>query len=264
MIRTLVTIGLVVIGLSGWPGVATAGGLPAATGFVDCVLTDGSAYVYDGTLCDTGGTRSTRSLGPVAGLMASTAYPGNFASYDTGGSGFLTYYFMISGPITGNLIPVDVDYRLHASHTGSDGAFAEIIATAGSDIYTPPSSDSRVICTDPVCSDNSVEVAGTLHLMTRVGLIGSIFLEDEVTGTFSPDAASALVFADPFIHVDRSFPGYAAYSVELSDGVANALPGTVPEPASWIIMIAGFGTIGATARRKRQAAQSCSEVYSLN
>jgi PEP-CTERM motif len=31
--------------------------------------------------------------------------------------------------------------------------------------------------------------------------------------------------------------------------------GAVPEPASWAMLITGFGIIGATMRRRRQAAQ---------
>lgn len=36
--------------------------------------------------------------------------------------------------------------------------------------------------------------------------------------------------------------------------LTNAIPGGVPEPASWALMIAGFGLVGAAARRRKPVA----------
>ncbi|MFN7174747.1 MAG: PEPxxWA-CTERM sorting domain-containing protein [Thermaurantiacus tibetensis] len=36
-------------------------------------------------------------------------------------------------------------------------------------------------------------------------------------------------------------------------GVSLAIAGAVPEPATWAMLIAGFGLVGAAARRRRQA-----------
>jgi hypothetical protein len=57
---------------------------------------------------------------------------------------------------------------------------------------------------------------------------------------------------DPLIYIDPGFAGASDYSIELSPGVANALPG-VPEPAAWTMMLTGFGLLGLAARRRRAA-----------
>ena len=44
--------------------------------------------------------------------------------------------------------------------------------------------------------------------------------------------------------------------IVLYDGPTEPLPAsvTVPEPATWALLIAGFGLVGAAARRRRAAA----------
>ncbi len=51
----------------------------------------------------------------------------------------------------------------------------------------------------------------------------------------------------------RNFDGLQA-SVRL-DGTLSAVPG-VPEPATWSLLVAGFGIIGATIRRRKSAASN--------
>jgi hypothetical protein len=34
---------------------------------------------------------------------------------------------------------------------------------------------------------------------------------------------------------------------------AISIPGAVPEPATWLMMLGGFGAIGGTMRRRREA-----------
>jgi len=59
---------------------------------------------------------------------------------------------------------------------------------------------------------------------------------------------------DPYFFIDPAFlaanPGY---SLIFSDGIGNpfiGLPG-VPEPATWTMLILGFGAIGGMLRRSR-------------
>ena len=41
------------------------------------------------------------------------------------------------------------------------------------------------------------------------------------------------------------------FDIEMADNVvANAIPNAVPEPAAWIMMLAGFGAIGGVLRRR--------------
>ena len=56
-----------------------------------------------------------------------------------------------------------------------------------------------------------------------------------------------------YIAWSRSALGSQAFIADLAPDGASVLANAVPEPASWALMIAGFGTIGAAARRRRTA-----------
>ena len=71
------------------------------------------------------------------------------------------------------------------------------------------------------------------------------FLLDSIGGK-TPGTAYA--FIDPLIAVNPAFSGAAALTVTLPPGIANT---TVPEPASWGLMLCGLGLAGANLRSKR-------------
>ena len=81
------------------------------------------------------------------------------------------------------------------------------------------------------------------------------------TGMFDPfsitQAFSGYVNA---LHDDGHMGRYAQFGFEFG-GQANAfsLTRSVPEPASWALMIAGFGMVGAAQRRvaRRQRGAAC-------
>ncbi|QYE33556.1 PEPxxWA-CTERM sorting domain-containing protein (plasmid) [Polymorphobacter sp. PAMC 29334] len=50
---------------------------------------------------------------------------------------------------------------------------------------------------------------------------------------------------DVFVHYDNIIAGGTEYKFDLS-----AASGAVPEPASWALMICGFGFVGASMRRR--------------
>jgi hypothetical protein len=58
------------------------------------------------------------------------------------------------------------------------------------------------------------------------------------------------VYADPVFSFAGPTPGY---SLSFSDGIGNASPAGVPEPASWALMLLGFGGLGRALRRRRAA-----------
>ncbi len=57
-----------------------------------------------------------------------------------------------------------------------------------------------------------------------------------------------------YIAWSRSALGSQALIADLAPDGASVTAGAVPEPASWALMIAGFGVTGAMARRRRTAA----------
>ena len=48
--------------------------------------------------------------------------------------------------------------------------------------------------------------------------------------------------------------GFANTAGTITQFTGTALAGTVPEPASWALMIGGFGLVGASLRRRRAVA----------
>lgn len=78
--------------------------------------------------------------------------------------------------------------------------------------------------------------------------------------TGSPDGVSALVAGDTYYGLRFSANGvdYKGYAGVTSDGsTINRIgytPSDVPEPATWALMIAGFGGVGMAMRRRRRQA----------
>lgn len=96
---------------------------------------------------------------------------------------------------------------------------------------------------------------------------GSVFMSIHVRAGavgLSARTGTASAYIDPFISLNFGGSGLNAndYTLTLGDGsVANAsadgftgAAGGVPEPASWTLMIAGFGLAGAALRRRRMVA----------
>ena len=69
---------------------------------------------------------------------------------------------------------------------------------------------------------------------------------------------SDTLFDEVHLQVRNSTGPFSAGAFEAGayDAVTltNAIPGGVPEPASWALMIAGFGLVGAAARRRKPVA----------
>lgn len=96
---------------------------------------------------------------------------------------------------------------------------------------------------------------------------GSVFMSMHVragASGLSARTGTAYAYIDPFISLNFGGSGLDAanYSLTLGDGsVANASAdgftgggGGVPEPASWALMITGFGLAGTALRRRRTVA----------
>ena len=57
--------------------------------------------------------------------------------------------------------------------------------------------------------------------------------------------------ADPAF--EASNPGYGHFSSLLSNGRTIVGVSNAPEPASWALMLGGFGLVGSAMRRRRTA-----------
>jgi len=93
----------------------------------------------------------------------------------------------------------------------------------------------------------------TLHDASAVQF-GSDFLD--FTNTVNRDFALTLTAINPAIAVSSSGPARsfrAAGTGSFSSDPAPLVNGAVPEPASWALMLAGFGAVGTAMRRRKIA-----------
>jgi hypothetical protein len=65
--------------------------------------------------------------------------------------------------------------------------------------------------------------------------------------------ASAMASIDPFLSVSPSCDCASDFNLVLSDGINNNAP-TVPEPATWTLMLIGFAGLGAAAYHRTKGA----------
>ena len=104
----------------------------------------------------------------------------------------------------------------------------------------------------------AVNVGGAVEVYDGLNGAGNLLATLNLTTTASTCAGLG-VFC-PFLPFGVNFAG-TAKSISFA-GVANQIvfdditfgssrPGTVPEPASWALMIGGFGMVGAALRRRR-------------
>ena len=103
----------------------------------------------------------------------------------------------------------------------------------------------------PSCSDGeTVTAAGLTNGFTQPGVIGCWTHQG-----YAQDHFGALGFTLSFFDADPAFaalnPGYGGFSSLLSNGRTVVGVSNAPEPASWAMMLGGFGLIGGALRRRQ-------------
>lgn len=61
---------------------------------------------------------------------------------------------------------------------------------------------------------------------------------------------------DPAFFTGANAGKQSLYSLSFSNGIVNGLTGAVPEPATWVMLLLGFGMIGGALRRRQFAGTS--------
>jgi hypothetical protein len=183
-----------------------------------------------------------------ASLTVSTAPGGAVTAVTPGGTanGFFvvgseSYYAEVLGPSLA--VPLRLYFNLSASSDAGVGTSYAVASVVFANTFFQVESRNGQ---DPWTTSGYLQATETTNTPFKI----SIGAESEYGG---------YAYADPLLEID---PTWAAansdlasqVSLEFSDGVDNGfgVP-SVPEPASWALMIVGFGLIGGSLRRRRLA-----------
>jgi len=225
--------------------------LPAATGNVWCGTANGP--VNNPTGCTGYGDTASLKYAPFAALTAQANYPGGFSDTTATAGGLFQYSFEVVGGTAGKVVPLDVDALLRSFGDPSNNqeSWARLIVT------TDLGATAMIICTHAYpggcgAGTDVQQWAGTLKIDATVGQGDSIYMDAEVWGGWGPNAGQAFASVDPFISIDPEFADANLYSIVQSAGVGNGV-GTVPEPASWALMVGGFAMAGIALRRRSRS-----------
>lgn len=167
----------------------------------------------------------------------------------------LKYYFALLSDTPGG-IHVLIDTSTTASGYGSYFAESEV------DLNAKDGTLNKVLAYSHACgaigscnpSANHYVDGGNLPVLIQANKIYSITLL--VDGhTTNPDSGFS-AFADPIFTLDPDFtaPGDARFA--FSQNLSAITSGGVPEPATWAMMLTGFGGLGAILRRRRSGPQA--------
>jgi hypothetical protein len=175
-----------------------------------------------------------------AGASASSNGPG------VEGLASLTYYVQA-------VLPPGVPPGPVALELFSDAEVSGQAAAATISVSTEPLARA---CAGASC--NPGDSSGWTIRKFTVGSFTGAPLQIELSAGAIANTGSSFAFVDPYIVVDPSSPNASLYTLQFSPGIGNQpLPGMVPEPESWALMIAGFSMLGVAIRRDRERSRAC-------
>ena len=136
------------------------------------------------------------------------------------------------------LASAGADFFIDYGSVGEDGhAFAQVSGIGGS-IVDDFDVDEHVFLT----SNRNYQV-----FMSSNARLGDITYYGSVT----PVMGYAFAYVDPVFTID---PGYDGFGLAFSPGIFNSVNG-VPEPTSWMMLVAGFAVLGVKLRQRRVPAE---------
>lgn len=189
--------------------------------------------------------------------MSMTAPGGGIAS----AQGYTDYSFMVFGsgdaPVTINasgsvgispfsLAQADASLRFRVAAASSELVFDQSLGVSGNAAGCNSNFGALVNCTQSFTVNNDFLLhTNTLYNVHMDAMAGLLF------GTNS----NSLLTASAFANLDPTFTVHGPFTIQLSDGFGGGInlpfsTGAVPEPASWALMILGFGLVGFAMRQR--------------
>jgi hypothetical protein len=189
-----------------------------------------------GPVIDAKSQASTDGCAPFAGASKSCSY--------TNGDAQLRYSLEIVGPgESGTTIPVFV--QAYGSATASFGSARVAFWFDGNSYFQA----------ETFGGFDSFSVASTFQMLVNTQYTVILDADTQAVSGFQdgvPIQGFGHAFVDPVFTIDPSVAGL--YSLQLSPGVANALPSAVPEPSTWAMMLVGVVGLGFAGYRRNKAA----------
>jgi PEP-CTERM motif len=197
------------------------------------------------------GSASVINIGP--GIDPSLQASVNAANANTlgqeGGASLtatITYDFVINGPSG----PVTVDF---SGQVGGDTMGANAQASTSLQIITFITSGQGLtpstvyFGTGPITGPQQQAVSLQFSLTAGQDYVIGLTADASVKNCCSTFPQSASAFFDPMITIDPSTPDAAAYSLAFSPNLTST--GAIPEPSTWVLLLAGFGGLALTGRQ---------------
>jgi hypothetical protein len=206
------------------------------------------------------GSGVTDSVGGVNGtLFGDATVSGGYLHLDGDGD-----YAQLDGAIFPSAGTDFSVYFAYTGHNAQPGTYTEVVSQDGGSFYigTDPGGNIRVSdafgvgTAFPTGGDHAFLMTNSTINGTRLYIDGSLVFSSGGTVASSPYGGSIARFG-------RQYGGWGEYfqggidAVRVFDGVASweqasANVGAVPEPASWTLMLGGFGLAGLSLRGTRR------------
>ncbi len=196
--------------------------------------------------------------------LSATAIGGTDSAF---ASAQISYYAYVVGAPLGDIVPLHLIGAYDMSSDGAGQATVKITTEALAagfvdsfpNVIDQACNRGRGACGDDQHFDLAFNIgypvpgdSGDVDVLyEKITLLTSASVFEE-----SPLGNNAFAFIDPIVTIDAAYlASHPGVSVKLAAGLGNsfAAAGGVPEPASWALMIAGFGLAGAALRRRRTA-----------
>ena len=175
-------------------------------------------------------------ISAAAWLLASTA--ANAAKFD------LSYTIS-----DGNVISTVLDGTVsNGLFTVNSVDFVKLNGVASASTYSAISADALVI--------QGISVPGTFNID---GSFFDLYIWDQTSSAFTLNIGNFIAgaYQNPIVGASADLGGTGSTDVFDSDAYTGQLEsGAVPEPASWALMLGGFGLVGGAMRGRKRATVS--------